>query len=486
MEGVNDSSAHVAKRTRLSRKNRLEQKTRGEGDHKRKREPRKCQTKATRLSKADDQDGVVSASCCPRVGINKCRRTSRKHLTKLKEQKARGEEKEEPGKDSCTPRYSLRSQRTSRVVQTKILAETRAEKKDEEEENEEEEEDEEEEEEDKEEEEEQEEDEDDRAHRKCTRANSRKRKAKKSEQKTVKKRKLSKEDMEKLCKDLKSIDIDELRRDVVSLVDTGYHISFFKARLDLWEYIKGKNVGPLQSVLATLSSDFVTQYQSHFKGKNKHFRLTLAWYDYMRQYTVLGNNMGERAWSKLVDGYSGSFNTAGERSCLFSSLLMNVFDEMLRRVQCCLSELQEATTVSLLPSAAVGQKPDDDASLQRLAGFALFSCMQSCKRKLMWRRKLEVTQAKAQVIRTQLAVLKQLVDTEKDNLPAVIYFQDRGNMTFMHSSLLPFVRNVVTAVRKLLNYEQYSKHGKDIFKVTIMNLVLWSIIAIFITIYYIF
>lgn len=83
----------------------------------------------------------------------------------------------------------------------------------------------------------------------------------------------------------------------------------------------------------------------------------------------------------------------------------------------------------------------------------------------MWRRKLQVSQEMAQKFRTELALLKQLKDAEKADLPAAVHIQDRGHMTFMNPTLLPFIRNTVAEIRKQLNYQEYSKYGKDFFKV---------------------
>ena len=72
----------------------------------------------------------------------------------------------------------------------------------------------------------------------------------------------------------------------------------------------------------------------------------------------------------------------------------------------------------------------------------------------------------AQKFRTELALLKQLKDGEKSELPPAVHIQDRGHMTFMNPTLLPFIRNTTAEIRKLLNYQEYSKYGKDFFKVT--------------------
>ena len=180
--------------------------------------------------------------------------------------------------------------------------------------------------------------------------------------------------------------------------------------------------------------------------------------------TVCGTDVGDTAWSSLIQGYTGDVN-ACSRSCLLSSVLMSMLDEMLKTVQCIVSEQWGcASSESFLPSAD-GYLADDEVSLCKLGGYALFSCIHLRKRKLMWKRKLSVSQKKALTVRAELTLLKQLVDSDKCDLPAAIHDQDRGKMTLMHPSLLPFIRVAVTEVRKLLNYQEYSKHGQKFFKV---------------------
>ena len=110
----------------------------------------------------------------------------------------------------------------------------------------------------------------------------------------------------------------------------------------------------------------------------------------------------------------------------------------------------------MYPSAA-GYEEDDESSLYRLGGFALFSCIRFRQRKLMWRKKFEVRRETAQWYRTEHTLLQQLRDAEKCDLPPAIYIQDRGNMTFMNPSLIPFIRKTVVEIRKLLNYQSMGK-----------------------------
>ena len=277
---------------------------------------------------------------------------------------------------------------------------------------------------------------------------------------------LKRKDVQLICDELKDIDVEELRSDVARQVESGYHMHFFEERLNLWKHIKSTNVMALDSLISAVLEDFVKIYREHSKGKNKYTRLLLGWYAYMNQYVLQGSDVGEATWRRLVERYRVPAGGVSEctRSCLVSSLMMGIFHEMLRRVECFVSELPGTTPSSFFPSAT-DYRADDEASLYRLAGFALFSCIQLRQRKLVWRKKLQVNQEAAQKLRTELALLNQLKDAKKSDLPAAIHIQDRGHMTFMNPTLLPFIRNVAAEVRKLLNFQEYSKHGKEFFKV---------------------
>ena len=181
----------------------------------------------------------------------------------------------------------------------------------------------------------------------------------------------------------------------------------------------------------------------------------------MSQYTVCGTDVGDTAWSSLIQGYTGDVN-ACSRSCLLSSVLMGVLDEMLKTVQCIVSEQWGcASSESFLPSVMVTLLM---MKSMQLGGFTLFSCNHLRKRKLMWKRKLSVSQKEALTVRAELTLLKQLVDSDKCDLPAAIHDQDRGKIIFLHPSLLPFIRGAVIEVRKLLNYQEYSRHRQNFFQ----------------------
>ena len=89
---------------------------------------------------------------------------------------------------------------------------------------------------------------------------------------------------------------------------------------------------------------------------------------------------------------------------------MGSLNELLKRVECCLSN--EAS--DWLPSAE-GYEPDDETSLYHLGGFALFSAIKFRRQRLMWRRKLGVSKETAQKYRTEHLLLQQMKDVKKSD-----------------------------------------------------------------------
>ena len=217
-------------------------------------------------------------------------------------------------------------------------------------------------------------------------------------------------------------------------VDTEYHVGFFDDHNQTWKQIK-TNIVALDSLLSSVLAEFIGIYKQHSKGKDKYIGLQLDWYNFMQQYVVAGNKKGDAAWNMLVATVPTS-NTESTRPFLFPSLMMGIFHELLERVECLVSELS-ATSSSSFPSAT-GYREDDEVSLYKLSGFALFSCIQFRQRRLMWKKKLRVSESMAERYRAELNILKQLKDSDKADVLPAIAIQDRGHMTLVNSTLIPF------------------------------------------------
>lgn len=106
-------------------------------------------------------------------------------------------------------------------------------------------------------------------------------------------------------------------------------------------------------------------------------------------------------------------------------------------------------------------EPDDDISLYRLFGFALFVSIRYRKRVIDSRLKRTATVQRRQLYRTHIKMLEALVETDKTTLPACISFQDRGKMRFPYSNLLPFCRDCSIAIKTYLNPTLFQQLGRQ-------------------------
>lgn len=105
-------------------------------------------------------------------------------------------------------------------------------------------------------------------------------------------------------------------------------------------------------------------------------------------------------------------------------------------------------------------EPDDDTSLYRLFGFALFVGISSRKKIIFGRLKKVRKRNSKQESYKLLQVLLSLVEKDKAILPACINFQDRGNMTFPDCKYLPFSRLYSEEIKKHLRPSRYHVVGR--------------------------
>ena len=104
---------------------------------------------------------------------------------------------------------------------------------------------------------------------------------------------------------------------------------------------------------------------------------------------------------------------------------------------------------------------DNDASLFRLFGFALHVGIKYRKKVLYGKLRKRFCISKRRMYAAELKILKELVETDKSDPPAVVRFQDRGKMTFPHR-ILPFMRNCSVAIKHHLNCKQFKTQSKKV------------------------
>ena len=112
-------------------------------------------------------------------------------------------------------------------------------------------------------------------------------------------------------------------------------------------------------------------------------------------------------------------------------------------------------------------EPDDDGSLYRLFGFALFVGISFRKKAVLGCLRKKFTILERNSYRVQLKVLKSLLENDKSCLPACVKFQDRGKMMFPHRKLLPFCRVFSLGIKTYLNPFMYNLLGRKVIQVNI-------------------
>ena len=117
---------------------------------------------------------------------------------------------------------------------------------------------------------------------------------------------------------------------------------------------------------------------------------------------------------------------------------------------------------------ATTTEPDDDTSLYRLFGFALFAGIHGRKKIVFGKLKKTRTASSRKESYKLMQILQSLVETDKSCLPACVRFQDRGKMTFPERNFLPFARSCSKEIKKILNPSKYRALGRKLLLVSIV------------------
>ena len=142
---------------------------------------------------------------------------------------------------------------------------------------------------------------------------------------------------------------------------------------------------------------------------------------------------------------------------------MGIFHEMLRRVECFCEKQHHQVSFHLQQVTELMMKQASTDWLVLLCSHLFRSAYRnwygggSCKWTKKWLRIYMYVQ--------NLHCWNSSKMPKKSDSPCTIHIQDRGHITFMNPTLVPFITIVAVKVRKLLNCHEYSNYGKDFFKV---------------------
>ena len=271
-----------------------------------------------------------------------------------------------------------------------------------------------------------------------------------------KRRRLRKKEVVALCRRLSSIKSSDILETVVAGVEADTpHFKAFPDRETLWKCICSSALFP--DFLKQLIVGYTDLYKAHHRGRDKYAHFLVAWHEFLSDFAVGGNEAADETWLALVSEMDNPVNKQ-DRSAVVGSIAKVVYDVLKEK----LCQLQASSDSPPRYEQSKDAIPDDDASVIRVSGFALYSSIQF-RKKALGRQRLRYTTESREQFEKELWLLKKLEATDKSFIPALLKFQDRGHMVFMHHTWLSFGRRLFSSVRSHVNYKQYQEQGAKIF-----------------------
>jgi len=69
------------------------------------------------------------------------------------------------------------------------------------------------------------------------------------------------------------------------------------------------------------------------------------------------------------------------------------------------------------------------------------------------------------LLSVEITLLQAINTKDKSSIPAYLVFRDKGYMYFPYSSFIPFLRDLDTLLKSVVNDEGFRKHGDELVKV---------------------
>ena len=244
--------------------------------------------------------------------------------------------------------------------------------------------------------------------------------------------------------------------------------SLFPERLSFWESIE--KTEEMQTFLVGAINKYLALYEANAKGKSRYTNLYLAWLQYIRTFTCETERTSESTakWSRVLSKHDGELPTDNIQrtviSCILHAVQAGVQQEMAEKIE-------KIDCVESVPQE-YEEKLSDDTALLRISGWALKSVIQLKKNAIHAAKK---NSAEDELELQLLTALKRSPES-KSSLPAGARYLDRGGLTFVHSSLLPWAQALEASIKQHMNQAGYKKYGKQIFKVFILYLPIKNVI----------
>ena len=281
-----------------------------------------------------------------------------------------------------------------------------------------------------------------------------------------------KEGLRNSCKNMLLLAVDpgfkEAMPGIIAKVEAdAVHLEAFPSRKNLWEHIKTSSA--FSELVRKLILGYVELYRAHRKGKDKYSCFLVSWHELFSRYAVHGKDSEEITWRAVSSSAGDDLpHQPADRSAIVTTIAKAVYELLTEKAT---QSHQRITTACKCISDTKYPQPrspiaDDDASIVRVAGFALHATIKYRKDALLPKNRHKHSSDACCHFSKELELLKRIKcpDDDKSFMPSVVQFQDRGGMTIMHPAMLEFGHRVFTTVKSTVNYTSYMSNGSDIFK----------------------
>ncbi len=251
---------------------------------------------------------------------------------------------------------------------------------------------------------------------------------------------------------IKQIDKATVISNVLHSVPTGLVPSLFPERKMLWDSIS--QCMELKDFIENQVDKYLSLYEKHSKGREKYATLFLSWLDVTRTFTCKSQQTPTALaeWAPVLAKHD---NASAKTQ---TTVLASIFQAIQEHIQ-----TQMATEIDALEEYSfTEEKASDSTALYRISGWAVKSAID-----YRVKRSKKNKGEKRSQIEEEIELLKALkrTNSSKVTLPVGAQYLDRGGLTFVKSTLLPWLCALEESIKVNLNQKGYQKYGRTIFKV---------------------
>ena len=159
----------------------------------------------------------------------------------------------------------------------------------------------------------------------------------------------------------------------------------------MWKHVSSTEA--LCELVRQLILEYVSLYKTHHKGKDKYAHFLVAWHELFSHFAVEGNESGDAVWCALVSGGENCSRDVEDRSAIVTCIAKAVYELLTQKAG---QQMQGQFHNENMYPQAKESIPNDDASVIRVSGFALYSAIEYRRKALLPKSKSKYNSAACQ------------------------------------------------------------------------------------------